>query len=117
MTICATTPSCASANGWALSPAYDLNPNPDNPSRLSTAIDVDDVDASVETAISVSGYFRIPAAEARMIVGDIERATSHWRHEAAGLGLPRQQIDRMADAYETAERRTAQALSLLRVTG
>ena len=50
-----------------------------------------------------------------MIVGDIERATSHWRHEAAGLGLPRQQIDRMVDAYETAERRTARALSLLRV--
>jgi hypothetical protein len=43
--------------------------------------------------------------------GDVERATSQWRHEAAGLGLPRQQIDRMADAYETAERRTARALS------
>lgn len=97
--------------GWALSPAYDLNPNPDNPSRLSTAIDVDDADASIETAISVSGYFRLSAAEARMIAGDVERATSQWRHEAAGLGLPRQQIDRMADAYETAERRTARALS------
>ncbi len=102
-------------DGWALSPAYDLNPNPDNPSRLSTAIDLDDNRASIETAISVSSYFRLPAAEARMIVGDIERATSHWRHEAAGLGLPRQQIDRMVDAYETAERRTARALSLLRV--
>ncbi|MGH3294098.1 MAG: type II toxin-antitoxin system HipA family toxin [Trebonia sp.] len=97
--------------GWALSPAYDLNPNPDNPSRLSTAIDVDDNRASIETAISVSGYFRLPAAEARVIVGDVERATSHWRHEAAGLGLPRQQIDRMADAYETAERRTARSVS------
>jgi serine/threonine-protein kinase HipA len=97
--------------GWALSPAYDLNPNPDNPRRLSTAIDVDDANASIETAISVSGYFRLSAAEARSIAGDVERATSQWRHEAAALGLPRQQIDRMAGAYETAERRTARALS------
>jgi serine/threonine-protein kinase HipA len=103
--------------GWALSPAYDLNPNPDNPSRLSTAIDIDDNRASIETALSVSGYFRLPPAEARMIVGDVERATSGWQHEATSLGLPRQQIDRMADAYETAERRTARALSLLRVSG
>jgi serine/threonine-protein kinase HipA len=97
--------------GWTLSPAYDLNPNPDNPSRLSTAIDLDDTAASVETAISVSGYFRLSTAEARAIASDVELATSHWRDEAAGLGLPRHQIDRMADAYETDERRTARALS------
>jgi serine/threonine-protein kinase HipA len=103
--------------GWALSPAYDLNPNPDNPNRLSTAIDIDDNRASIETALSVSGYFRLPPAEARMIVGDIERATSGWQHAAASLGLPRQQIDRMADAYEAAERRTARALSLLERPG
>jgi serine/threonine-protein kinase HipA len=102
--------------GWRLSPAYDLNPNPDNPSRLSTAIDIDDTAASIENAIAVSGYFRLSAAEARIIAGDVERATSRWRDEAAGLGLPKQQIDRMADAYETGERRTARALSLLRVT-
>lgn len=87
--------------GWRLSPAYDLNPNPDNPARLSTAIDLDDNKASIETALSVGGYFRLPAAAAKAIVG-----------EAARLGLPRQQIDRMADAYETAERRMAQAVSL-----
>ena len=97
-------------NGWRLSPAYDLNPNPDNPRRLSTLIDFDDSTASIETALSVSGYFRLSAAEAVAIVGDVERATSHWRREAVGLGLPRQQADRMALAYETPERQTAKAL-------
>jgi serine/threonine-protein kinase HipA len=82
--------------GWTLSPAYDLNPNPDNPRRLSMLIDFDDSTASIETALSVSGYFRLSTAEAVTIVGHVERATSHWRREAAGLGLPRQQIDRMA---------------------
>jgi serine/threonine-protein kinase HipA len=96
--------------GWTLSPAYDPNPNPDNPRRLSTLIDFDDSTASIETALSVSGYFRLSAAEAVTIVGGVERATSHWRREAAGLGLPRQQVDRMALAYETPERQTAKAL-------
>jgi hypothetical protein len=78
--------------------------------RLSTLIDFDDSTASIETALSVSGYFRLSAAEAVTIVGGVERATSHWRREAAGLGLPRQQVDRVALAYETPERQTAKAL-------
>ena len=96
--------------GWALSPAYDLNPNPDNPSRLSTAIDIDDNRASIETAISVSGYFRLPLAEACTIISDVERATADWQRIASDLGLPRAQVSRMADAYETDQRRIARSL-------
>jgi serine/threonine-protein kinase HipA len=96
--------------GWLLSPAYDLNPNPDNPGRLSTTIDVDDADASIETALSVAGYFRLSAAEARSIVADVERATADWQRVATDLGLPGSQISRMADAYETEQRRVARLL-------
>jgi serine/threonine-protein kinase HipA len=93
--------------GWALSPAYDLNPSPDNPARLSTAIDLDDTSASIENALSVSRYFRLTAAQARTLVAEVEEATSGWRREAEQLGLPRQQIDRMTDAFETSQRRIA----------
>ncbi|HEY2436190.1 MAG TPA: HipA domain-containing protein, partial [Solirubrobacteraceae bacterium] len=96
--------------GWALSPAYDLNPNPDNPSRLSTAIDIDDNRASIEAAISVSGYFRLSTAEARTTISDVERATADWQRVAADLGIPRTQVSRMADAYETDQRRIARSL-------
>jgi serine/threonine-protein kinase HipA len=99
------------ARGWSLSPGYDLNPNPDNPARLSTAIDIDDFEASIETALSVSGYFRLSADEARAIVRDVERGTADWQRVAADLGLPRTEISRMADAYETEQRRIARALS------
>ncbi len=98
--------------GWALSPAYDLNPNPNAPGRLSTAIDIDDTTASVELALSVSGHFRLSSAEARELTGEIERATAGWRREALGLGLPRQQIDLMAAAYETSQRQAARAIAL-----
>jgi serine/threonine-protein kinase HipA len=93
--------------GWALSPAYDLNPSPDNPARLSTAIDLDDTSASIENALSVSRYFRLATAQARTLVAEVEEATSGWRREAEQLGLPRQQIDRMTDAFETSQRRIA----------
>jgi serine/threonine-protein kinase HipA len=93
--------------GWALSPAYDLNPSPDNPARLSTAIDLDDTSASIENALSVSRYFRLTTAQARTVAAEVEEATSGWRREAEQLGLPRQQIDRMTDAFETSQRRVA----------
>ena len=99
------------AGGWILSPAYDLNPNPNNPTRLSTAIDIDNADASIETALSVSGYFRLSADQARAIVADVEGATADWRRVASDLGLPRTQISRMAEAYENEQRRVARSLS------
>lgn len=97
-------------DGWILSPAYDLNPNPDNPNRLTTAIDIEDDVASIETAMSVSGYFRLPASEARTIVADVVRATADWHRVAADLGLPKAQVSRMADAYETEQRRIARSI-------
>jgi serine/threonine-protein kinase HipA len=84
-----------------------LNPSPDNPARLSTAIDHDDTSASIETALSVSRYFRLTIAQARALVTEVEEATSGWRREAELLGLPRQQIDLMTDAFETSQRRIA----------
>jgi serine/threonine-protein kinase HipA len=99
------------SGGWSLSPAYDLNPNPDNPSRLSTAIDLDDADASIDTALSVAGYFRLSDSEARSIVADVERATADWQRVASDLGIPGNQVSLMADAYETEQRRVARSLS------
>jgi serine/threonine-protein kinase HipA len=91
--------------------AQDLNPNPDNPARLSTAIDLDDTTASIDLALSVSGYFRLSLAAAREIVGEVDAATSGWRTVAAELDIPKDQADRMAVAYESDQRRTARSLS------
>src|SRR5258708_13593103 len=46
---------------WRLSPAFDLNPNPDPaPKDLSTALDFTDTRASVHTLIRLPHYFRLP---------------------------------------------------------
>lgn len=96
--------------GWTLSPAYDLNPNPDRPDRLSTAIDFDSTAADIATALSVSEYFRLPLAEARSEIASICTATSTWRGEAATLDLLPREKDRMALAFETDQRRQARTM-------
>jgi len=78
---------------------------------LSTAIDLDDPTASVMTALSVSGYFRLTAAEARAIIGEVEQATANWQREATAVGLPRQQIDLMATAYDSTKRQEARTIA------
>jgi serine/threonine-protein kinase HipA len=98
-------------DGWTLSPAYDLNPNPDNPVRLSTAIDFDDATASIDVALAVCGHFRLSQTAARGVIADIELATSSWREVARQLGLPATEIERMTAAYETDQRRIARAMA------
>ena len=89
-------------NGWRLSPAYDLNPVPTDikPRMLATAITEDDNTASVDLAFDVAGYFELGDARARQIASEVAAAVSRWRAEAARHGLTRQEIDRMASAFE-----------------
>ena len=43
-----------------------------------------------------------PAAEA--IVAEVPGATATWRDEAIRRGLPKREIERMADAFDTEQR-------------
>jgi serine/threonine-protein kinase HipA len=88
--------------GWRLSPAYDLNPVPVDikPRILSTAIDLDDATASLETALEVAAYFELSPHEARKVAAEVGKAVATWRKEAARLGLTLPEIDRMASAFE-----------------
>jgi len=90
-----------SSAGWALSPAFDLNPDPRaGPKYLSTAIDFDDTEARVETLMGVAEYFRLGPDAARAILGEVSGATSRWRAAAAQAGLDRRSIERMEPAFE-----------------
>lgn len=97
--------------GWRLSPAYDLNPVPTDikPRVLTTAIDLDDGTASLQLAYDVAGYFELKKDEARAIAHEVGKAVGLWRKEAADLGLGKQEIDRMASAFEHEDLKTAAA--------
>ena len=92
----------AGQEGWHLSPAYDLNPVPTDikPRILSTAINEDDNTASLALAMEVAPYFELDDKKARSIAKEVGTAISKWRNEAAHHGLAKNEIDRMASAFE-----------------
>jgi serine/threonine-protein kinase HipA len=89
-------------DGWRLSPAYDLNPTPTDikPRILSTTINEDDGTASLALAMSVAKYFELDEKDAGRIAREVGKAVSGWREEAARQGLTKNEIDRMASAFE-----------------
>jgi serine/threonine-protein kinase HipA len=99
--------------GWRLSPAYDLNPVPVDvkPRILTTAINEDDNTASLELAMSVAPYFGLDDARARADAGAVARAVETWRDEAARHGLKKEEIARMASAFEHQDLEAALAFS------
>ena len=88
--------------GWRLSPAFDLNPTPINAGRriLTTAIDLDDNEASLTLALSVAGDFGLTHNGAREIAYEVAQAASTWRDVATQFKLPGHDIGRMSSAFE-----------------
>ncbi len=99
------------AESWELSPAFDMNPNPEpGPKDLSTAIDFSDTRASIDTLMSVAEYFRLDATAAIGVLAQVTEAVARWRVVAASHGLHRRDIDAMQPAFEHAESKRARAL-------
>jgi serine/threonine-protein kinase HipA len=90
-----------SSSGWALSPAFDLNPNPrPGPKQLSTAIDDGRFDASLETAMEVAPVFQLSPVDALAVLAEVLAATTRWQKVATQIGVPASQIGDMSTAFE-----------------
>lgn len=89
-------------SGWCLAPAYDLNPTPIDikPRVLSTAIDSIDPSASLDLALDVAHYFELENSQAKKIVKETGSAVAFWRKEALKLKIKKEEVDRMASAFE-----------------
>ena len=97
---------------WALSPAFDLNPNPaPGPKHLSTAIDLTDTAASVDTLMSVADRFGLDASAAVSVLAEVTHAAAAWRDVALGYGLQQEDLDAMEPAFDHAETERARALT------
>ncbi len=89
-------------DGWYLSPAYDLNPTPTDikPRVLSTAIDLIDPSASLDLAINVAHYFDLSLQQVKKMIKEIGEGVGSWKKEALKLKIKKDEIDRMASAFE-----------------
>ncbi|MGA2322136.1 MAG: type II toxin-antitoxin system HipA family toxin [Solirubrobacteraceae bacterium] len=99
-----------STAGWSLSPAFDLNPNPQpGGKRFSTAVDHGrDTDDDLIVALEVAELFRLRRDDALNVLAETLRVTSQWRVAAKAVGLPMSEIERMSGAFESASADTAQ---------
>jgi serine/threonine-protein kinase HipA len=92
------------AGGWSLSPAFDINPNPEpGPKYLSTSIDGRSNAASIELLLGVAELFRLDDGEAASALAEVTEATSRWQEVARRLGLDRSSIAEMRPAFESGD--------------
>jgi serine/threonine-protein kinase HipA len=93
-----------SGSYWNLSPAYDLNPVPDQ-AWLSLAVDFDDPSRDLRHALDVADYFRLTSSQAENIAGQIqETIKKHWPLLADKYHIAKNEQSRMSPAFSECER-------------
>ncbi len=75
-------------NGWRLSPAYDLNADPEG---VGLSLNISESDNSLDVALarSVAHFFRVGDATAKSIIAEVTDAVASWNRIATELGISR----------------------------
>lgn len=84
-----------SGDGWALAPAFDINPNPDKDVHVLT---IDESNPTPDSALlmATAGYYRLDAGRASAIADEVRAAVRGWAPLAQGLGCSSAERARMA---------------------
>lgn len=86
-------------DGWDLSPAYDVNPNPRG-NALTLNVSEDDNSLDPELALSVAIHFRLKHRESEAILNRIRTEITGWAAIASKYGLSRREQETIAPAFE-----------------
>ena len=90
-----------STSGWTLSPAFDLNPDPDpGAARVTTVGFVDDAEGALEQLSAHAGAFRLTADRAAAVLDEVLGATRAWRAVARSNGVAESEIARFTPAFD-----------------
>ena len=84
--------------GWTLSPAYDINPNPYGVG-LKLNISEEDNSLDFDFALSVAPYFRLTGEEASDITENIKSVVSRWEQIAIKYQISKSERDMMSSAF------------------
>lgn len=87
--------------GWALSPAYDMNPVA-TAEGLKLNVSEDDNAQDLDLAKEVAPYFRVKSARADEIVREVVTAVKGWRGVATSLSISASEQNLMAPAFRVA---------------
>jgi serine/threonine-protein kinase HipA len=78
-------------DGWRLSPAFDVNPNPDKDHHV---LAIDDRDATPDSSLllATATYYRIRGKALTTVVEQVRNAVRTWEQRARALGAPPSEI-------------------------
>ena len=79
-------------NGWILSPAFDINPNPDK-AEHAIAIDEADPAPTSATLIASRDYYRLTSKRVAEIDEEVRNVVATWKEEAKKLGIQRKEVE------------------------
>lgn len=85
--------------GWALSPAFDINPHPDSKARQTSIAGSDDVGTAADGLRELAGACRLSADHMRDELRRVEDALRTWREIATRNGVTRPALSRFQDAF------------------
>jgi serine/threonine-protein kinase HipA len=89
--------------GWALSPAYDLNPDP-YADGLKLNISEADNAQDLSLALEVADYFRVKGNRAHAIAEEVTAAVRPWRTAAQNMGISSDEIAQIEPAFRVVEK-------------
>ena len=98
------------ADGWSLSPLFDVNPNPFAVAE-STPLRPGDtrIDRDVRVLLATADSYGLQQDDARRVLAEVAAATSSWTRIAREMSLPPEEIALMAEAFENPNRDEARA--------
>lgn len=98
---------------WVLSPAFDINPQPERTRHLETGIsELSGHAASIEAALEAAPFFDIDHDQARSMLGSMVAVTDgRWRRRCVDAGLSAAEITHYARAFEHEETKVARRLA------
>lgn len=86
--------------GWVLSPAFDLNPEPDlGKRRMTSVVGAVEVDDETGALLDLADGCRISETEARQVVADVYASVEQWREVAGRNGIGEKQQDTFGDVF------------------
>lgn len=87
------------STGWVLSPAFDVNPNPDKDVHV-LALDAADPTPDTQVLVAQHAFFRLDAGRAASILEDVRHAVRPWASEAKAAGANSQALSLMSTAID-----------------
>lgn len=86
------------AQGWCLSPAYDINPVATG-DGLNLNISETDNSQDLDLARQVAPYFQVKPEAAEVIITEVTDAVRQWQQVADTLKIPRNEQQAMSHAF------------------